>query len=786
MNTKINRKLLIVLGVIAVMVAVFPLRSSAQSVGYGYIGAQINIYGSGNGYESCNTQSSTVVDMLPGSSGSWSCTVTGYAQGSQVQSITAVPTGIYADQGGLSNDRFYSNSTGTVYIGPLDDGGQVSFGTYNWSNYNCTCSPSQQSGSYCGGYAGNTSGQTTVSPGSLFTFIDENMCASNGSGEWGSGYAYAAINNLTQCPNATAVLWDNENGAPVSPADAVSFSPNATTPGQCDAVLPTGSITSISVSCSPNSIDPNGTTQCSATVSGTGSFSSAVTWSSSNTSLATVDPISGQVTGVVPGAVNIIATSAQATSTSGSTGITVSMPSGGTPPGGEGYAYIGGSIGIWGWGNGHEYCNLNQNGQAATPQAGLSGAGSGSWSCVTTPYSAYSSTTLPVGVFTDPDGLYNDLFYPSSTANITIDKIDDGGWFNFGNYAWSYLGCGCSPIQEAGSGCAGAVGPETGQAMVGPGSPISFTDENFCASNPPNSGGYNRWGWGEAYAAINNFTQCPNANLVAWDNENDIPVSPSDALAFVPDPTTPGQCDPVLPNPTGGDPIQIYSPPAPGLIGWWPLNEGSGNIAYDHSGNLNNGTWRGLLSSPGSTHYTAGIVWPYAGYFDGNDDYIALGATTTSYLEVPNVTLTMWTRLPSHQLTYWNTTGVDELSWGYTMILDGGYFDWNIMTGTRYVLSYSAQQVGKWYFLAGTYNASTSQECFYVNGSSTGVNPSACQTASMGYWEANEPFEIAGYDGYGSYPYYINDVRIYNYAMSQQQISQLYQQSIRNCGGMCY
>ncbi len=83
-----------------------------------------------------------------------------------------------------------------------------------------------------------------------------------------------------------------------------------------------GTVTAISVSCSPTNVTSGGTSQCSATVSGTGNFNSSVTWS---TSAGTISS-SGLFTAPVVTTsllATITATSVQNASISGSTSVTV-------------------------------------------------------------------------------------------------------------------------------------------------------------------------------------------------------------------------------------------------------------------------------------------------------------------------------------------------------------------------------------------------------------------------------------------------------------------------------
>jgi exo-beta-1,3-glucanase (GH17 family) len=80
------------------------------------------------------------------------------------------------------------------------------------------------------------------------------------------------------------------------------------------------SITAVSVACAPTGIQANQTSQCTATVSGTGGYSSAVTWSAS---LGTVTQ-SGVFTPSGAGTATVTATSTQDSSKSGATTIAVS------------------------------------------------------------------------------------------------------------------------------------------------------------------------------------------------------------------------------------------------------------------------------------------------------------------------------------------------------------------------------------------------------------------------------------------------------------------------------
>jgi len=93
--------------------------------------------------------------------------------------------------------------------------------------------------------------------------------------------------------------------------------------GGSGSSVPPTTITSVSVSCSPSTIQYGQTSQCSATVTGTGSFSSAVTWAASAGTISASGLFTAPSGGVTSLQVTITATSTQDTSKSGMATVTV-------------------------------------------------------------------------------------------------------------------------------------------------------------------------------------------------------------------------------------------------------------------------------------------------------------------------------------------------------------------------------------------------------------------------------------------------------------------------------
>ena len=87
---------------------------------------------------------------------------------------------------------------------------------------------------------------------------------------------------------------------------------------------PSSSIASVAVSCAPSAVAAQATSQCKATVQGTGSFSSAVMWSAASGSINAAGVFTAPG---AAGSVTVTATSAQDTTKSGTASVTVQLQS---------------------------------------------------------------------------------------------------------------------------------------------------------------------------------------------------------------------------------------------------------------------------------------------------------------------------------------------------------------------------------------------------------------------------------------------------------------------------
>jgi phosphatidylinositol-3-phosphatase len=227
-----------------------------------------------------------------------------------------------------------------------------------------------------------------------------------------------AMNATSQC-NAvvqgtgsfsSAVTWSasggaiSANGLLTAPGAAGSVTVTATSTQDTtksgmatvsvQATSPT--ITSVAVTCNPSSVGVNATSQCNAVVQGTGSFSSAVTWSASAGTISAGGLLTAPA---AAGSVTVTATSVQDTTKSGTASVTVqSAPSTIT------------SVGVT--------CNPSTIGVNATSQCNAVVQGTGHFSSTVT-WSASAGVISASGLFTAPGTAGSVTVTATSTQDTT-------------------------------------------------------------------------------------------------------------------------------------------------------------------------------------------------------------------------------------------------------------------------------------------------------------------------------------------------------------------------------
>ncbi len=205
-----------------------------------------------------------------------------------------------------------------------------------------------------------------------------------------------------------------------------------------------------------------------------------------------------------------------------------------------------------------------------------------------------------------------------------------------------------------------------------------------------------------------------------------------------------------------------------GLIGHWGLDEASGGNVYDESGNNYNG------SSAALYRVTSGC--PIGDCVNALSTSQAITVTNSNFSALhSNVTLTHWVRvdntIPASNWPY-SAAGNTYTSYGFRSASNGTgwYFeyatDYPTCGGSAFTnLGADTLGLNTWHFLAMTYDGSVIRE--YLDGNQVHqVNFTAGFCGFSTFYIAYPPTAPGSFD--------VDDVRLYNRALSASEISALY------------
>ena len=210
--------------------------------------------------------------------------------------------------------------------------------------------------------------------------------------------------------------------------------------------------------------------------------------------------------------------------------------------------------------------------------------------------------------------------------------------------------------------------------------------------------------------------------------------------------------------------------PTNGLVGWWPFN---GN-ANDESGNGNNGTVNGATltsdrNGNGNSAYN----------FDGVDDNLLI--SNSFYNINANHTINLWISISNtNQLSQylWNTIphAGEAFVYNWNNIIDnkvtyclGNGYSWNVTCGNEKATLTSTPN--QWNMFTMTYFNSTWTIYFngiQINSYSNPISTNGLYSISFG----DAAFAQIGY--HNSLNGKLDDIAIYNRALTQQEITALY------------
>jgi hypothetical protein len=203
------------------------------------------------------------------------------------------------------------------------------------------------------------------------------------------------------------------------------------------------------------------------------------------------------------------------------------------------------------------------------------------------------------------------------------------------------------------------------------------------------------------------------------------------------------------------------------LVMWLSFDEGSGNIAYDYSGNENNGAlYNGTTVCGGIDACPLWVDGKFgkAVSFDGIDDWIEV--LNSDLLNPSLITVSLWVNVSS----FGNSILLSKNYSSYQLSIDSnGYVQFYI--NESYINSSFPLSISTWQNIVGRFNGSNIE--IFINAINAGSKlyslsiPSNSLNLSIAAWQLTSFFNGT-----------IDDVRIYNRALSEEEILSHYQQPL--------
>jgi len=231
-------------------------------------------------------------------------------------------------------------------------------------------------------------------------------------------------------------------------------------------------------------------------------------------------------------------------------------------------------------------------------------------------------------------------------------------------------------------------------------------------------------------------------------------------------------------KPPFGTQLNLAHPLNNGLAALWIFNEGTGNQVYDLSGNVNNGTLINI-ASPSTTisGWNPGRLGPCISV-DGINDYINVGQPP-SLMFTGAMTIGTWIK-PNNLTDDWRIVskqgGGGFRSWSLNVGATGtrNYFQVASDGNTGFYVQGSSGVISEWTHLVAVYVPGVALR-LYKNGILDAENK--INIPSLQYINNGLDINIGRRpDNILYFPGSIDEVRIYNKALSSQEIQQLYAQ----------
>jgi hypothetical protein len=222
---------------------------------------------------------------------------------------------------------------------------------------------------------------------------------------------------------------------------------------------------------------------------------------------------------------------------------------------------------------------------------------------------------------------------------------------------------------------------------------------------------------------------------------------------------------------------QLYQ----GLVAWWKLDDGSGNTAADSTGNGNAGALTGGAS------WSSGFIGG-ACQFDGNNG--AIKVSESANLEpTSGITVAMWGKITNTLPTVGDLLRkAGPFNAGYLLRWNDGSnrLGWHIDSFTAAPLYVTDTQsnsayVNGWHHFTGTYDSASGVANLYVDGvlHSSGSRAPAAMTHTDDLY-----LMFVAYGTQVAVPGLLDDVRVYNRALSASEVAVLGKAIVTDTNGV--
>lgn len=206
------------------------------------------------------------------------------------------------------------------------------------------------------------------------------------------------------------------------------------------------------------------------------------------------------------------------------------------------------------------------------------------------------------------------------------------------------------------------------------------------------------------------------------------------------------------------------------LVAWWKFDENEGDKTSDASGNNLVGTLVGNTQWHPTEGKTGGAL-----AFDGDADYIECGRDESLNIS-GGLTIAAWIKLAKSTIDQKIASNQDNITGGYKLSIFSGKAELevrdsdNALRNNRFVDGGTILQPGVWYHVVGTYGQGASIKT-YVNAKLDREQETLTMLA-----HSTGPLKIGcePFNGGCLFNGLMDDLRIYNYPLSQAEITALY------------